>query len=124
MTPRSQENLSPPGIVRLGNNPVALTRIGIYCWRCFGFRGYGPDTGPGGGGITWIEACDWCLERERKARSEVERLEEMWSARECAADDCSAVFTPSAPKQRFHSDRCRKRTHWRQKAQLARAAGV
>jgi hypothetical protein len=48
-TPRAVRDFSPPEIVRLGNIPAELTRIGIYCARCFGFRGYGPDTGPGGG---------------------------------------------------------------------------
>ena len=37
-------------------------------------------------------------EREARTRAEVERLEEMWAARECAAPDCSVVFVPSVPK--------------------------
>jgi hypothetical protein len=95
-----------------------LTRIGIYCARCFGFRGYWPDTGPGGGGLEWIPACDWCAQREAERQAQVERLEEMWAARECAAPDCSVVFVPATTQQRFHTDRCRKRTHARLKARI------
>ena len=65
----------------------------------------------------WLTRCDRCLERERLERAELARLEALWVARECAAPDCSVVFVPSVPKQRFHDDRCRKRTHHRQKAQ-------
>jgi hypothetical protein len=98
-----------------------MVRIGISCAHCLRFVAYGPEAGPCPE-PEWIEKCDWCLERERKAQSEVERLEQMWAARECVAPDCAVVFVPAQAKQRFHSDRCRKRTHWRQKAQLARAA--
>jgi hypothetical protein len=60
--------------------------------------------------------CDWCAEREGKRAAELDRLERLWAARTCAVDDCQVVFVPSVPKQRFHSDRCRKRTHARLKA--------
>jgi hypothetical protein len=92
-----------------------LVRIGIYCRNCLGFKRFGREAGPCGG-LEWIEKCDWCLERERKAQAEVERLELMWASRLCAAPDCGIVFTPAHPKQRFHSDRCRKRTHRRLKS--------
>lgn len=88
------------------------------CRRCFRFIEFGPDVGPCGG-LEWIEVCSWCAEREVERRAEVERLEAMWAARVCAAEDCEIVFSPSHPKQRFHDDRCRKRTHRRLKAGLA-----
>jgi hypothetical protein len=93
-----------------------LARIEIYCANCFGFRGFGRDAGPGGGGCEWIEMCDWCAETARKKRVEVARLEAIWAVRECAADDCDVVFTPARAHQRYHDERCRKRMHWRLKA--------
>jgi hypothetical protein len=95
-----------------------VVRIGIYCRNCWRFVEYGREAGPCGG-LEWIELCDWCAEREHKARAEVERLEALWATRTCAAEDCDIVFTPAHPKQRFHSDRCRKRTHARAKAATA-----
>jgi hypothetical protein len=69
--------------------------------------------------IEWVPACDWCQVRIAERQAQVERLEALWSARECAAPDCSVVFTPRTTTQRFHDDRCRKRTHGRLKARLA-----
>jgi hypothetical protein len=66
--------------------------------------------------IEWLPACDWCLGQMAKAEAEVARLEALWRARECAADDCQVVFEPAHPKQRYCGDRCRKRTHARRKA--------
>jgi hypothetical protein len=37
----------------------------------FRFRGYGPDAGPGGGGIEWIEKCDWCAKREAERQAQL-----------------------------------------------------
>jgi len=51
--------------------------------------------------VEWVELCDWCAERELAERAKVERLEALWSARECAAPDCRTVFTPSTSTQRF-----------------------
>jgi len=96
-----------------------VVRIGIYCRRFRGLRGFGREAGPCGG-LEWIDLCDSCAERDRKARTEVERLEALWRARECAASDCRVVFVPARVGQRFHDDRCRKRTHRRLKAQLLR----
>ncbi len=97
-----------------------MTRAGVYCPKCLGFRRYGKEAGPGGG-LVWLdEPCDWCAEREAKAAVEVAKLEAMWAVRECAAPDCSVVFTPATSTQRFHDDACRKRTHRRSKAQRAR----
>jgi hypothetical protein len=107
--------LSLLSVVCLGNNRVELVRIGIYCRTCFAFKRFGREAGPCGG-LEWIDKCDRCLERERKKLAEVERLELMWASRLCAAPDCGVVFTPAHPKQRFHSDACRKRTHRRAKA--------
>jgi hypothetical protein len=92
-----------------------MTRVGIYCRRCFRFVRHGAETELGG--LVWLdEPCEWCAERERVKRAEVQRLEELWAARECAAPDCSEVFTPARVGQRFHDERCRKRTHRHTKA--------
>jgi hypothetical protein len=90
-----------------------MERTAIYCGECFGFRGYRP--GWTGDVIEWI-TCDWCVANERRKQAEVERLELLWASRQCAAPACSVVFAPAHPKQRFHDDRCRKRTHRRMKA--------
>jgi hypothetical protein len=89
---------------------VDVVRIGVYCESCFRWLRYGREAGPCGG-IEWIAACYWCLHRQRSKRAEVERLREMWSARECEAPGCSVVFTPGRAGGRFCSDRCRKRAH-------------
>jgi hypothetical protein len=83
-----------------------VTRIGVYCRVCFRFVRYGRERP--GGGLEWIAACDWCLERQRSKRVEVERLREMWAARTCEAPGCDVVFVPGRPKGRFCSDGCRK----------------
>jgi hypothetical protein len=90
---------------------VELVKVGIYCERCFRFVRYGREAK--GGGLVWIRSCDWCSERLAKAEAEVAQLEALWRTRMCAAPDCSVTFAPAHPKQKFHNDRCRKRTHRR-----------
>ena len=94
-------------------------RNSITCRRCFAFLAFGAEGGHSPT-IEWIEACDWCLAhdaKEREAEAEVEALEELWRARECAADGCAVVFTPGAVQQRFCSDSCRRRSYRRAKVQ-------
>jgi hypothetical protein len=72
--------------------------------------------------IEWVDACDWCAARERRQRVEVEALEELWRARECALPGCSVVFTPSGQsRQKYCSDAHRKRAHRLLKARLGSA---
>jgi hypothetical protein len=93
-----------------------MVRIGRYCRVCWRFVEYGPK----GSGLEWLEdPCDWCVERERKREAELKRLVQMWALRECAAPDCSEVFAPATTRQRFHDDRCRKRTQRWSKARRA-----
>jgi len=86
-----------------------MPRIALYCDACGHFVGMGreckrPDA------FRWLEKCDRCVERERQ----VEELEAIWAAGQlCAAPDCTETFTPGRARQRFCSDRCRKRTHRR-----------
>jgi hypothetical protein len=44
------------------------------------------------------------LKREAEA-AEVDRLEQLWRSRSCAAPGCGVAFTPSQVTQRFCSDR-------------------
>jgi hypothetical protein len=53
-----------------------MTRIARYCANCFSFIEYGGEAGISPEPV-WIEKCDWCEERVRKARVEVERLEKL-----------------------------------------------
>ena len=53
-----------------------MTKIGVYCRRCMRFVEHGPEDGPAGGGIEWIE-CDQCAQRER-ARVQLRQLERLW----------------------------------------------
>jgi hypothetical protein len=90
----------------LATSGVELARVAIYCHACghlFEMRGEGKP-----GGFRWIKKCGRCKEREAKEKAEIERLEAMLAARECAAPDCRVVFAPSVLKQRFHSDACRR----------------
>ena len=97
-----------------------MTQTALYCRKCWGFLSYSDSgTEP----ITWISACGRCQERMAKARAERKRQRELWKPRQCAAADCSVTFTPAKAGQRFHSDACRKRTHARRKAELARSNG-
>jgi hypothetical protein len=62
----------------------------------------------------WVEACDWCLERE--AREEAEHVELVrqaarWLPRACAGPGCSELVTPKKPWQMFCSSACRLRAH-------------
>jgi hypothetical protein len=99
-----------------------LIRLAIYCRSCLRFLEHGREAGPCPI-PEWVEKCDWCAERELERQAERERRERMWAPRICAAPDCDVLFAPSAPKQVFHSDQCRKRAHWQTKAQLARSNG-
>src|SRR5215218_9946958 len=85
----------------------------LYCRNC---HGYLESVEWRGDVLVWIEACDRCLSRQHEREAELAQLEEMWAARVCAAPDCSEVFTPARVGQRFHDERCRKRTHRRLKA--------
>ena len=73
---------------------VDVTRIDVYCDNFFAFVRHGREGGPEGG-IEWIEACDWCLRRQRSTQAEVARLEALCAARTCEAPRCSVVFTPA-----------------------------
>jgi hypothetical protein len=86
-----------------------------YCSGCNGYVRWGPWAGAV---LIWIEACDWCAERAAERQAEVEALEELWAIRECAASDCSVVFTPRRAGQRYCSDPCRWRAHRRRKKAL------
>src|SRR5689334_10834241 len=90
--------LFPPVHRPYWQHRLGVLRIAVYCRRCMVFVRHGRRKGSG---VEWIEKCPRCLEREGKDRRELERLEALWAARRCAADDCSVVFTPAAPKQRF-----------------------
>jgi hypothetical protein len=115
--------VSPPDFVRLGNNPSELIRIAVYCENCFGFIRFGPEGGPCPEPI-WIERCDRCLAGAAEKEAMDQQKAEMWAPLECAAPDCQIVFTPRKVGQRFHDDRCRKRTHRRLKTLAASSNGA
>jgi hypothetical protein len=101
----------------IGDNSAAMATTELYCGRCFGYQ----ETVEWRGDIlVWIEACDWCLERERERRAMREELAELWGARVCVAAGCNVEFVPRKAGQRFCSDPCRSRERYRLKA-LARS---
>jgi hypothetical protein len=69
--------------------------------------------------LVWIEACERCTKRRRERQAELDKLEELWRARTCAASDCSVAFEPAKAGQLYCSDRCRKRMMRRRKQALA-----
>jgi|SRR5215211_7755609 len=93
----------------------------LYCRRC---HGYLESVEWRGDVLVWIPMCDWCAARQREREAEEEQRLEHWQERMCVAPDCGLVFTPRQSEQRFCSDRCRKRTHRRLKAQAVSANGA
>jgi hypothetical protein len=98
-----------------------MTGTALYCRRCWCFLRMSDE---GHEPITWVAACDRCRERMAQARVERKRQRELWKPRQCAAPECTEVFSPARAGQRFCSDRCRKRTHARRKAEVARLNGA
>jgi hypothetical protein len=111
--------LSPLECVRLGKKRLDLRTTATYCRTCFGIARLDPWR-ESHHAIYWVAKCDRCLRHEAEDAAKIQQLEDLWRARECAADDCQVVFTPAATQQRFCSDRCRRRTNARAKAETRR----